>query len=100
MILTGGILLVSANAFPWYFTWLIPYLCFFPKPSWLLMSLTSVLGYAPVVPYAAGQPFRDSPLLLVVEYFPVYVLIAYKIWKGKRFEASAGERMPYEPRIS
>jgi alpha-1,6-mannosyltransferase len=88
LILTGGILLVSPNAFPWYCTWLVPYLCFFPKLSWLMMSLTSVLGYAPVVPYAVGQPFRDSPFLLAVEYLPVYVLLGYEIWRGKRFEAN------------
>lgn len=91
LILTGGILLASPNAFPWYFTWLVPYLCFFPKPSWLLMSLTSVLGYAPVVPYAAGQPYRDSPLLLALEYLPVGALLAYEIWTSKRFPRSQEE---------
>lgn len=100
LILTGGILLVSPNAFPWYFTWLVPYLCFFPKPSWLLMSLTCVLGYAPVVPYAAGQPFRDSPFLLIVEYLPVYAFLAYEIWSGKCFKANAGEQEFHEPKTT
>lgn len=100
LILTGGILLLSPNAFPWYFTWLVPYLCFFPKPSWLLMSLTSVLGYAPVIPYAAGQPFRDSPFLLLVEYLPVYAFLAYEIWNGMRFKANAGEQVFHEPRTA
>ncbi|MBS1842764.1 MAG: hypothetical protein JSS69_18160 [Acidobacteria bacterium] len=85
LIVTGGILLVSPNAFPWYFTWMVPYLCFYPKPSWLLMSVTSVLGYAPVVPYAAGQPFRDSPLLLALEYLPVFGLVGYEIARSKPF---------------
>jgi alpha-1,6-mannosyltransferase len=98
LILTGGILLVSPNAFPWYFTWLVPYLCFFPKPSWLLMSVTSFLGYAPVVPYAAGQAFRDSPFLLAAEYLPVYALLAYEIWRGRRSEANAGKRVFHEQR--
>ena len=33
LILTGGVLLVSPTAFPWYFTWSIPFLCFYPSSA-------------------------------------------------------------------
>lgn len=81
LLLTAGIVLLSPNAFPWYFTWSIPFLCFYPSAPWLLMSVTSVLGYAPVVAYAAGQPYKDSPGILVIEYAPVYIWL---IWRGCR----------------
>ncbi|MGH9376835.1 MAG: glycosyltransferase 87 family protein [Terriglobia bacterium] len=79
LFLTASLLLLSPNAFPWYFTWSVPFLCFYPSAPWLLMSVTCVLGYAPVIAYAAGQPYRDSPLILILEYAPV---LAWLLWKG------------------
>jgi alpha-1,6-mannosyltransferase len=78
LFLIAGLLLLSPNAFPWYFTWLIPFLCFYPSSPWLLLSVTCVLGYAPVVEYAAGLPYKDSPLMLALEYAPVFAWLAYK----------------------
>ena len=82
LFLTGGLLLLSPNAFPWYFTWSIPFLCFYPSGAWLLMSVTCVLGYAPVIAYAAGQPYRNSPLILALEYAPVLAWLAWSGWKA------------------
>lgn len=73
LVLTAGLLLLSPNAFPWYFTWSVPFLCFTPSRPWLLMSVTAVLGYAPVVAYTAGQPYRNSALILLLEYGPVVI---------------------------
>jgi alpha-1,6-mannosyltransferase len=91
LILTAGLLLLSPNAFPWYFTWTVPFLCFYPSAPWLLMTATCVLGYAPVVAYAAGQPYTDSPFILGVEYAPVYVWLAYEAWRLARGEHEARE---------
>jgi len=77
----AGLLLLSSNAFPWYFTWSIPFLCFQPAAPWLLMTVISVLGYAPVVAYAAGQPYIHSPFILVLEYTPVYLWLCYQGWR-------------------
>jgi alpha-1,6-mannosyltransferase len=77
-ILTG-LLFLSSNAFPWYFTWLVPFLCFCPSPALLLMSVTCVLGYSPVIAYAAGGSFPNSPLMQVLEYLPVFALLSYEV---------------------
>jgi len=50
----------------------------------LLASVTSVLGYAPVVAYAAGQPYRDSPLILALEYAPVLAWLAWRLANSLR----------------
>jgi alpha-1,6-mannosyltransferase len=84
LFVLAGVLVLSSNAFPWYFTWSIPFLCFYPAAPWLLMSVTSVLGYAPVVAYAAGQPYVHSPFILALEYFPVYLWLCYLGWREVR----------------
>ncbi len=91
LILIAGLLFVSPNAFPWYFTWLIPFLCFYPEAPLLLLSVTCVLGYSPVVAYAAGQPYRDSPFILALEYVPVYLWLG---WEGLRVLTQAKGETP------
>lgn len=87
--LVASLLFLSPNAFPWYFTWMIPFLCFYPRAPLLLMSVTCVLGYSPVIAYAAGLPYRDSPFILVLEYLPVYGWLAFSGWmeiRNPKFE--------------
>jgi len=88
LILTGGVLLLSPTAYPWYFTWSIPFLCFYPNAAWLLMSVTSVLAYTPPITYGAGEPLKDSLLMLSLEYGPVYLWLAYYCWSARRMKLS------------
>ncbi len=78
LVILAGLLFLSPDAFPWYFTWIIPFLCFVPSLPMLLLTVTCVLGYAPVIPYAAGGLYKDSPLMLVLEYLPVFAWLAYE----------------------
>ena len=82
LILLTGMLLVSPNAFPWYFTWIVPFLCFTSSPPLLLLTVTCVLGYAPVVAYSAGQLYIQSPLMTRLEYLPTYLWLAHEFWRG------------------
>jgi len=75
----AGLLFLSSNAFPWYFTWIVPFLCFCPSPGLLLLTVTSVLGYSPVIAYAAGGPFSNSSLMQILEYLPVFALLGYEV---------------------
>ena len=84
LFLFAGLLFLSPNAFPWYFTWIVPFLCFYPRAPLLLITVTCVLGYAPVVAYAAGQPYRDSPFILALEYAPVFAWLAFQGWQEIR----------------
>jgi hypothetical protein len=84
LLLTGGVLLLSPTAYPWYFTWSIPFLCFYPSAAWLLMSITTVLAYTPPIAYGAGEPLRNSLLMLSLEYGPVYLWFAYYCLAARR----------------
>ena len=92
LVLTGGLLLVSPTAYPWYFTWSTPFLCFYPSAAWLLMTVTSVLAYTPAITYGAGEPLKNSLLMLSLEYGPVYLWLVYYCW------AHAVRRYPRFPR--
>jgi alpha-1,6-mannosyltransferase len=91
LVLTGGVLLVSPTAYPWYFTWSVPFLCFYPSAAWLLMSVTSVLGYTPAITYGAGEPLKNSLLMLSLEYGPVYLWLAYYCWAARKTKLSPGD---------
>lgn len=88
LVLTAGVLLLSPTAFPWYFTWSIPFLCFYPSAAWLLMSVTTVLAYAPAIVFGAGEPLKSSLLMLSLEYGPVYVWLVYYWWAARRAKIS------------
>src|SRR5246127_763746 len=90
LVLTGGVLLVSPTAYPWYFTWSIPFLCFYPSAAWLLMSVTSVLGYTPPLADGSGEPPKNSLLMLSLEYCPVYLWLAYYCWAARKTGLSPG----------
>ena len=92
LVLTGGVLLVSPTAYPWYFTWSVPFLCFYPSAAWLLMSITSVLAYTPAITYGAGEPLKNSLLMSSLEYGPVYIWLVYYCWAARRTKPSPAQQ--------
>lgn len=99
LLLTGGVLLLSPTAYPWYFTWSIPFLCFYPSRAWLLMSVTSVLAYTPAIAFGAGEPLKSSLLMLSLEYGPVYLWLAHNCWEAYRTKLSPGLKELGSPAI-
>ncbi len=77
LIIISGLLLLSPNAFPWYFTWIVPFLCFVPNLPLLLLTVTCVLSYSPVIAYAAGGSFQNMPMMLILEYLPVCAWLGF-----------------------
>ena len=81
LLILSGLLFLSPNAFPWYFTWFAPFLCFEVSPPLMLVTVTCILGYSPVITYAAGVSFNNQPLMLALEYLPAFAWLA---WQGRR----------------
>jgi len=73
-ILSGALLLLSPAVYPWHVAWLIPFLCFYPNPGWMLFSATVLLSYAAGSPQLRGL---DVPYLKWIEYAPVLLAL---IW--------------------
>ncbi|MGH9702285.1 MAG: glycosyltransferase 87 family protein [Candidatus Acidiferrales bacterium] len=83
-LIFGAILLLSPNAYPWYFTWIIPFLCFFPNPAWLLLTILQFLSYHVLIDYYALNIWHWRAEMVWLTYGPFYLMFLWEII-GKRF---------------
>ena len=85
--LTGAVLLFSPTLFPWYLVWIVPFLCFFPNPAWLLLSGLSVLSYEVLNSWSVLGIWRSDPFFLKLQYYPFWgmlVLIGIRsLWQRR-----------------
>lgn len=88
-LVIGAILMLAPNAFSWYFTWILPLLCFFPNPAWLLLSVLQFLSYHVLIDYHASGVWRFQPAYLWLTYGPFYALL---VWQAARSRAPGPER--------
>jgi alpha-1,6-mannosyltransferase len=74
-LLIGTSLLFWPNGYPWYFTWIVPLLCFFPNPAWLLLTVLQFLSYNVLIGYGILGQFRFDPRIQWLVYAPFYALL-------------------------
>ena len=67
-------LLLYPALYPWYLSWLVPLLCFFPSPGWLYFSCASAFTY---------MTWPTPAWALWLEYAPLYLLLGMEIIRGK-----------------
>jgi hypothetical protein len=75
-------LLLAPTVYPWYLIWIIPLLCLFPHPAFLLWNATVVLSYTVLPRYAVSQIWDLHPAAQVVEYAPVYASLVWNYAKS------------------
>lgn len=71
-LLIAAILMLTPNAYSWYFTWIVPLLCFFPNPAWLLLTILQFLSYDVLIGYQAFGTWNFRPWLVFLTYAPTY----------------------------
>ena len=76
----GTLLLLSPVGNPWYFTWAIPFVCLFPRLSWLLLSGLLGLYYFVFYFLYRGEP-DTFQWVIWLEYVPFYMLLAWEWWQ-------------------
>src|SRR5262245_60232434 len=64
----GGLLLLAPTLFPWYLAWIIPLLCFFPSPAWIVFSVTSALSYYVLIDWWTLGVWRQSEFFITLQY--------------------------------
>ncbi len=91
-VLMAGVFLLSPVQNPWYLLWVLPFICLFPQPSWIL--LTGLMGLYYLDFYFDYQETQHlSAWIPWCEYLPFYALLAWELWKHKarRTGATASE---------
>jgi hypothetical protein len=71
---------------PWYFCWAIPFLCFFPYRSLLLLSWLLIFSYLSFA-HDFGAIWAGSleiPILNAVQYAPFFLLFIWEFVLRKR----------------
>jgi hypothetical protein len=86
-LILGAILMLAPNAFPWYFTWMVPLLVFFPNSAWLLLTVLQFLSYHVLIDYHATGVWRFQPLYLWLTYGPFYALLIWQAWKERALKS-------------
>ncbi len=70
------ILMVSANCHPWYLTWILPLLAFYPVPGLLLWTALMPLAHHVVIRWVQLGEWQGSTPLRWWIYVPVYSALA------------------------
>jgi len=71
----AALLLLSANCFPWYLSWLVPLLALYPNPALLLWTALVGLAYHVVTGYAILGVWEEAAFYRRLEYGPVLALL-------------------------
>jgi alpha-1,6-mannosyltransferase len=74
-LLIGTVLLFAPNGYSWYFTWIVPLLCFYPSAAWLLLTVLQFLSYKIFINYRAVGVWQFDPFFQWLCYTPFYVLL-------------------------
>jgi hypothetical protein len=90
---TGAVLLAAPTLFPWYLTWMVPFLCFFLSPAWLLLTALAPLSYYVLIDWWTLGVWQQSELFMNLQYYPFYSLL---IWTFFRHRMQRGRDAPRE----
>jgi len=87
-VLVGLFLLLTSTVEPWYLLWVVPFLCVFLSPSWVLLSGSVVLSYFIYIRYDTLNIWEESMWIRLLEYVPFFSLLAFEVFfmLGKRVE--------------
>jgi alpha-1,6-mannosyltransferase len=78
------VFLISPTEFPWYYTWLLPFLCLQPRLSLLILTALLPLYYLRYYLEPRGELNVFSDVLVWIEFVPVWVLLLLEWRRGKR----------------
>jgi len=95
-LIVGAILMLAPNTYSWYFTWIVPLLCFFPNPAWMLLTILQFLSYKVLIEYQINGIWHFDPYFQWLTYAPFYALLLGSALLNRRGQqallASAQER--------
>ena len=72
MMAVGGLLVLSPTQFPWYYTWVLPFLVLVPARALVLYTALLPLYHL----------HYDYPWVVWIEHLPVWLLIGWATWRS------------------
>lgn len=78
----SGFLLLSPVVHPWYLTWIAALVALRWSTGMFAFLGMSALANIVVYQYRGGGAWTDQPLILLVEYVPVYILLVREFLRG------------------
>lgn len=90
LVLGTAFMVLFAPHFPWYFAWLVPFLCFVPLASLFYLTAASFILYGTWLGDKPDQVFRLKSFL----YLPFGLLGAVELFAWRRRVALAVSRLP------
>jgi hypothetical protein len=95
MALIGLYFFISTPRYHWYYAWILPFVCFAPRISWLYLTGATVLLYCVwFTPYI----YPDIPLWVGAAIFvPTFVFL---LWENRRRQGKQAQQISYQYRLS
>ena len=82
-IVVALVFLLSPAQFPWYYTWVVPFLALTPSPGLTLLGALLPLYYLRFHLAFRGQAELFDHGIVWIEYLPVWLLLAWE-WRARR----------------
>ncbi len=83
LFIVAAVFLLSPTQFPWYYTWLLPFLVIVPKFSLVVLTSQLSLYYLWFYFEPRGMEHLFKNVVVWVEFLPVWILLIFEFRKGK-----------------
>ncbi len=84
LLIIAGIFLLSPTQFPWYYTWMLPFIAIKPRPSLLLFTVLLPLYYLRYYLEPRGHLNYFNHYVVWLESLPVLILLIMEFLSNKK----------------
>jgi hypothetical protein len=84
MVVIGAGLLLAPTLYPWYVSWIIPFLCFFPNRAWILFTGLVFVSYRVWGVFEKEGLWYLPWYNYLFEYLPFYGLLVYDFFRKRK----------------
>ncbi len=91
-VVLGALLLLSPTFFPWYVSWVLPFVCFYPTTTWIAITFLLLAPYLFYYDKALGFMVRGPEIVMM------YLIgaVEYALWRRRQAVRPPGP-MPTPP---
>jgi hypothetical protein len=82
LLIIAAVFLLIPTQYPWYYSWMLPFLAVAPRPSLLLLTLILPLYYLRYYLGPRGMLAYFNYLVVWIEFVPVWILLIVE-WRSE-----------------